>query len=177
MKDYSKYIIKTGDFIKENKKPILWIGGAVIVAVIGVAIAKRASKGIESLFTDKSIKENPFTNLEVDQTQVTISDSVANAYANQLYGAMKNGGTQEDVIYQILQKLQNPNDFRKVYNAFGKKSYVGSFVGGSPTKLDSYIGNYDNFDLIEWFKNEVGYSNYPTYSLIKKTVNKAGLAF
>lgn len=177
MKDYSKYIVKTGDFIKENKKPILWIGGAIIVAVIGVAIAKKASKGIQSFFTDKSIKDNPFTYLEVDTTKSTISDSVANTYANQLYGAMKSPGTDEDIIYQILKKLQNANDFRKVYNAFGKKSYVGSFIGTAPTKFDSYLGNYDNFDLIQWFQNEVGYSNYPTYALIKKTVNNAGLAF
>jgi hypothetical protein len=90
---------------------------------------------------------------------------------------MKNSGTNEDMIYSIFKKIEKKDDFRKVYNAFGRRSYVGKFVGGSPTALDKWLGNYDDFDLIEWLNEEVGYSNYPTYSLVKKVVTIAGYVF
>jgi hypothetical protein len=90
---------------------------------------------------------------------------------------MANSGTDEDLIYSIMKKIEKKDDFRKVYNAYGKKSYVGKFVGGSPTKLDKWLGNYDDFDLIQWFNEEVGYSNPLTYNLIKKVVNNAGFSF
>lgn len=174
---YTQYLVKTGTFIKINKKPILWVGGSVIAVIVTITLVKRLQKGIGNVFTDKSVKENPFVVIDYDKSKATISDAIANSYANQLYNAMKNYGTDNDAIYQILQKLQKKEDFLKVYNAFGTKSYVGVIVGGSPGTVASYLGMYDNFDLIEWFRNEVGYKNYPTYSLIKKTVTNAGLAF
>lgn len=174
--NFQEKLAKTGTFISNNKKPLLYVGGAVVLVILGYTIVSRTKKGITSLFTDKSKGETPFEDVEVDDTKVTISDSVANAYANQLYGAMANAGTDEDVIYAIMQKLQKKDDFRKVYNKFGKRSYVGKLTGGSPTALDKWLGNYDDFDLIQWFNEEVGYSNYPTYSLIRKVVNNAGFS-
>lgn len=168
---------KTGTFLANNKKPLLYVGGAVVLVVLGYAIISRTRKGIDKLFTDKSKGETPFEEAEVDVTKTTISDSMANTYANQLYGAMKNAGTNEDTIYAIFKKIEKKDDFRKVYNAYGRKSYVGRFVGGSPTALDKWLGNYDDFDLIEWLNLEVGYTNYPTYSLVKKVVNNAGFVF
>lgn len=168
---------KTGTFLANNKKPLLYVGGAVVLVVLGYTIVSRTRKGITNIFTDKSKGETPFSEAEVDVTQTTISDSMANTYANQLYSAMKNAGTNEDLIYPIFKKIEKKDDFRKVYNAFGRRSYVGALVGGSPTALDKWLGNYDDFDLIEWLNEEVGYSNYPTYSLVKKVVTNAGFVF
>lgn len=174
--NFQDKLAKTGTFIANNKKPLLYVGGAVVLVVLGYAIVSRTKKGITSLFTDKSKGETPFEDVEIDDTKVTISDSIANNYANQLWGAMKNAGTDEDIIYSIMKKLEKKDDFRKVYNKFGKRSYVGFTVGGSPTALDKWLGVYDDLDLVQWLNEEVGYSNYPTYSLIKKVVNNAGFS-
>lgn len=177
MANFKESIAKTGVFLVNNKKPLLYVGGAVVLVVLGYAIVSRTKKGIDSIFTDKSKGETPFEEAEVDDTKTTISNSLANTYANQLYSAMKNSGTNEDMIYAIFKKIEKKDDFRKVYNAFGRRSYVGKLVGGSPTALDKWLGNYDDFDLIEWLNEEVGYSNYPTYTLIKKVVTNAGYVF
>lgn len=177
MANFKESIAKTGVFLVNNKKPLLYVGGAVVLVVLGYAIVSRTKKGIDSIFTDKSKGETPFEEAEVDDTKTTISNSLANTYANQLYSAMKNSGTNEDMIYAIFKKIEKKDDFRKVYNAYGRRSYVGKLVGGSPTALDKWLGNYDDFDLIEWLNEEVGYSNYPTYSLVKKVVTNAGYVF
>jgi hypothetical protein len=177
MANFKESLAKTGVYLANNKKPLLYVGGAVVLVVLGYAIVSRTKKGIDKIFTDKSKGETPFTEAEVDVTKTTISDSLANTFANQLYSAMKNSGTNEDMIYSIFKKIEKKDDFRKVYNAFGRRSYVGKFVGGSPTALDKWLGNYDDFDLIEWLNEEVGYSNYPTYSLVKKVVTNAGYVF
>jgi hypothetical protein len=164
-----------GNFISDNKKPLLYIGGAIAVIVIGYAIVNRVTKGVGSVFTDKSTGATSFALLPVDESKATISDSLANTYANQLWGAMNTTGTDSSLIYNIVSKLQKKDDFLKVYNAFGRKSYVGVILGGSPNAADKLAGNYDDLDLVQWFNNEIGWFNPLTYSLIKKTVANAGL--
>jgi hypothetical protein len=170
-------ISKVGDFIANNKKPLFYIGGAIAIVVIGYAIVNKLKSGITGSFSDNAKGANPFVGLDYDPTKVTISDATANSYANQLFDAMKNGGTDENAIYNVFQKIQKKDDFIKVYNTFGKKSYVGYFTGGTPTKADSILGNYDDLDLVEWLRQELSVANLPTYNLVKKTVNNAGLAY
>jgi hypothetical protein len=171
------YIGQAGTFIQDNKKPLLYIGGAVAIVVIRYAVVSRLKGGIQGIFKDKSLGATDFKPLELDNTKVTISDTLANTYANQLWGAMNTTGTDEDLIYAILLKLQKKDDFLKVYNAFGKKSYNGILLGGEPNVVDKWLGNYDDLDLVQWLNTEVGYSNLTTFNLIKKTVTNAGLAF
>jgi len=171
------YIGQVGNFIQENRKPLLYVGGSIAVVVIGYAVVSRLKGGIDNVFKDKSSGATSFQPLELDNAKVTISDSVANTYANQLWGAMNTTGTDEDLIYGILLKLQKKDDFLKVYNAFGKKSYNGILLGGEPNVIDKWLGNYDDLDLVQWLNTELGYSNLTTYNLAKKTVTNAGLAF
>ena len=170
-------VSKVGEFISNNKKPLLYIGGAIAVIVVGYAIVSKLKSGIGRAFTDTSTGANVFKPLDYDPTKVTITDATANSYANQLFDAMKNSGTDENAIYSIFNKIQKKDDFLKVYNTFGKKSYVGYFTGGSPSTPDKWLGNYDDLDLVEWLKQELSITNYPTYNLVKKTVNNAGLAY
>lgn len=168
---------QAGEYIQANKKPLLYIGGAIAIVIVGYAIVSKLKGGISGLFTDKSSSATPFKPLFFDDKKSTISNELANSYANQFYNSMKNIGTNEDTIYSVLQKLQKKEDFIKVYNAFGLKSYTGSLIGGSPTYPERWLGSYDDYDLIEWFRAELSIKNYPTYSLAKKTVNNAGFAF
>jgi hypothetical protein len=167
------YIGQAGNFIQDNKKPLLYVGGAIAIVVIGYTIVKRTQSGITGLFSNKSIGASDFKPLDVDVTKVTISDALANTYSNQLYNAMKDNGTDEDTIYSVLEKLQKKDDFLKVYNTFGKKSY---YIDGEPT-ISAWLFGYKDQDLVEWFRSELGYSNLLTYNLAKKTVTNAGLAF
>jgi hypothetical protein len=169
MKDIVK---KTGDFIDANKKPLLYIGGALVLVGVGYAIVTRFSKGFGGLFADKSIGTSKFVPIKVDATKVTISDEIANSYANQLFNAMKDAGTNSGIIGSIFDKVQRPDDFLKVYNAFGVKSHG---YWGEPT-LVNYVFGYDNYDLVEWLEAEVGNLNPLTWSKIKKTVNNAGFS-
>jgi hypothetical protein len=166
-----KFISKAGDFIATNKKPLLYVGGAILIVAIGYTIVKKFQGGFGSFLKDKSVGAKEFTPVKVDATKSTISNEEANNFANQLFNAMDNYGTNEDVIYDILNKLQKKDDFRKVYNAFGRKSY---YIDGSPT-ISAYIFGYNNLDLIEWFNEEVGWSNPLTKNLINKTVKNANL--
>lgn len=166
-------ISKAGEYIAKNKKPLLYIGGAIAIVVIGYAIVSRLKGGIGGFLTDGSKGISDFTPIELDVKKSTISDTLASTYANQLWNAMKNTGTDTDMISNILNKLQNKDDFKKVYNSFGRRSY---YVSGEPT-ISAYLFGYDDLDLVEWFNKEVGYSNILTYNLIKKTVNNAGFAF
>jgi len=171
-------VSKIGSFIEQNKKPLMYIGGAIAVVVIGYAIVSRVNKGVSSFLTDKSKGASDFVKIPIDESKATISNEVANTYANQLYGAMSNVGVDSNLIYSILNKLQVKEDFLKVYNAFGKKSYVGVILGGSPSAADRAIGNYDDLDLVEWLHTEVWFIAHPsTYSLAKKTIANAGLTF
>jgi hypothetical protein len=165
-------ISKAGEYIAKNKKPLLYVGGAIAIVVIGYAIVSKLKGGIGGLFADNSKGITNFNPIEVDFTKSTISDTLASTYANQLWNAMKNTGTDSGMISTILNKLQNKEDFKKVYNAFGRRSY---YVTGEPT-ISAYLFGYDDLDLVEWFNKEVGYSNIITYNLIKKTVNNAGFA-
>ena len=167
----SKFISKAGDFIANNKKPLIYIGGAIAIVAIGYAIIRKLQGGIGSFLTDKSVGAKEFVPVQIDVAKSTISDAIANNYANQLFNAMDGFGTNSDAIYDIINKLQQKEDFRKVYNSFGRKSY---YIDGSPT-VSAYIFDYNNLDLIEWLDKEVGYSNPLTYNLIKKTIKNANL--
>jgi hypothetical protein len=173
------YIGEAGNFIKENKKPLLYIGGAIIIVVVASAIVKKFTFKLDNVFTDKSKNATPFQNIEVDNTQSTISDTVASNYANQLWSAMNRPGADFWTINPILRKIQKKDDFRKVYNAFGKRSYAGLlFFGGAPSGLDKLFNNYDDLDLLEWFHKEVNIvlAN-DTYKLIMSATKNAGLAY
>jgi hypothetical protein len=166
-----------GNFISDNKKPLLYIGGAIAVVVIGYAIVNRVTKGIGGVFIDKSTGASSFNAIPIDESKATISDEVASVYANQLFGAMNTVGTDSNTVYNIIDKLQKKDDFLKVYNAYGRKSYVGVLLGGSPNAADRLAGNYDDLDLVQWLNKEIGWSNPLTYALVKKTVANAGLTF
>lgn len=172
--DFGEKLAKIGEFVNENKKPLLYLGGAVVVVVIGYAVVSKVSGGVSNLFKDKSIGASKFKPIKYDKSKSTISEEVADTYANQLYNAMKSTyGTDVDPIKAIMNKLQRKEDFIAVYNAFGVKSYGGL---GSPTIIN-YITGFDDLDLIEWLKKEVGKWNFLVQSLIKKTVENAGFAY
>jgi hypothetical protein len=166
--ELSKSLGKTGDFIGNNKKPLLYIGGAIAVVVIGYAVVKRLKGGI----TGESIVGSKFIEQNVDETKTTISDAQAKNYAENLFQAFNyTFGTDKGVIESVFSKL-NPEDFKKVYNAYGKRSY-SALTGGTPSPL-TFFWNMENLDLISWLNYELGFGDGALKSKIRKVVEPAG---
>jgi hypothetical protein len=166
--ELGKSLAKTGDFIGNNKKPLLYIGGAIAVVVIGYAVVKRLKGNI----TGEGVKGGKFVEQDIDETKTTISDTQAKNYAENLFQAFNyTYGTDKGVIDGVFSKL-NPEDFKKVYNAYGRRSYSG-ITGGTPSVL-TYWFNSENLDLISWLNNELGLGDGSLKTKIRNVVEPAG---
>lgn len=111
------------------------------IAVVIVAFI--AYRKIRAMLSENVIKNVYPTN------GATITNEQAKAYAQRLFLAMEDYGTDEDSIDEVYYLLvDNPYNIRMVYNAFGLKDYG---VFGSP----SWISSGTPTDLKGWFKNEL----------------------
>lgn len=163
---------KTGEFIANNKKPLLYIGGAIAIVVIGFAIVRRIKGKIEG----EGISGGKFVEQEIDETKTTITPQTARNYAENLFEAFNYSfGTDKGVIDSVFSKIK-PEDFKMVYNAFGKRSY-SQLNGGSPSEAwyapDTWIGS-TKLDLIAWLNTELGFGDGALKAKIRKVVEPAG---
>ena len=111
--------------------------------IVAVILAYIAYRKVRAMFG-----ENLLTNV-YPTGGATITQEQAKAYAQRLYVAMEDFGTDEDAIDEIYSLLaSNPYNIRMVYNAFGNKDY-GSF--GAPYFLMPSTPT----DLKGWIKNEL----------------------
>ena len=159
-----------GTFIGNNKKPLLYIGGAIAVVVVGVALVKRFTGAIEG----KDIKGGKFNIQDIDEAKSTISNATAKNYAELLYEASNyQFGTDKSIIESVFSKI-NSEDFKKVYNAFGKRSYSNGISGGKPSQLQIWLGDYEDLDLIGWLNNELGFGDSALKNKIRPIIEGAG---
>jgi hypothetical protein len=168
----SEAIANTGKIIKDNKVPLLWIGGATVATVLVWAIVKKWKSNIAG----ESIEKGKFNVQEIDYTKTTISPSVAKNYAEILFEAFNYyWGTDKASIQNVFLKIK-PEDFKMVYNAFGKRSY-SLLNGGSPSEIsimpDTWIGS-TKVDLIQWLNNELEFGDSNLKALVKKVIEPAG---
>jgi hypothetical protein len=82
----------------------------------------------------------------IQKENLTISPSDAALFANTLYGAMLDFGTDEKTIYNIIEKISSKDDMLLVIKAFGMKQYLW----GTRTAL---IGQ--NYNLLGWLRFEL----------------------
>jgi len=78
--------------------------------------------------------------------EATISLMQGEAYAQRLYSAMNQFGTDESAIENVFSEL-SINNALVVYNAFGRRSYDNIGVAGLPW--------VNKIDLSQWLKNEL----------------------
>ena len=91
-----------GTYIGNNKKPLLYVGGAIALVVIGYAVVKR----VKGAVSGKNIVGGKFNNQDVDETKTTISDSTAKNYAENLFEAFNFfWGTDKTTIDTIFSKI------------------------------------------------------------------------
>jgi hypothetical protein len=82
----------------------------------------------------------------IQRENLTITPSDAALFANTLYGAMLDVGTDEKMIYGIIDKINTKDDMLLVIKTFGMKQYM--FGVRAP-----YIG--ENYNLIGWLSFEL----------------------
>ncbi len=134
-----------------NKAALIAQGLKIGLPIIGIGIGIFAIK--------KLLKRNPdgtsskvapsIKDTVIHKENLTISVSDAALYANTLYGAMLDFGTDEKVIYSIIDKIQSKDDMLLVIKAFGMKQYLWG------TRA-AFLGQ--EFNLIGWLRQELGES-------------------
>ena len=163
-------LVKTGNFIKGNWMPLLYLGGAVLAIV-----AVRKVLGIFNLDGLREAQEEAKKNqaggknftmsgTPNDASSPTISKGQANTIAQNQYNAMYDLGTDETALVNSLKPL-NGADLRLVYNEYGSPLY--SAFGTLP-----YLGA--PLDLFGWYNKELG-SNSGTIKELRSIWMKSGL--
>jgi hypothetical protein len=160
---------KTGEFIANNKKPLLYIGGAIAVTILAVSIVRRLKGKIEG----KDISKGKFVEQDIDLTKTTISVQTAKNYAEILFEAFNyDWGTDKSQVESVFSKIK-PEDFKLIYNAYGKRDY-GTLTGLSPTWAERAGGLYRSLDLVQWINEELEIGDSALREKIRKVIEPAG---
>jgi hypothetical protein len=133
---------------KANKAALIGTGIRIGVPVLAIGVGVYAIR--------KMFKRNPdgtsstvapsMKDTVIDSKNLTISPSDAALYANTLYGAMLDFGTDEKTIYSTIEKIQTKDDMLLVIRAFGMKMYLWG------TRA-AFLGQ--NYNLIGWLRFEL----------------------
>jgi len=89
--------------------------------------------------TDETSEEY---NKAVDKKKLSYSQADYNSMSDMLFVAMTGGGTDDDAILAVIDKLLNPDDWKFLVATFGVKQ--------SDSMLSSFSGN-----LYEWLNDEL----------------------
>jgi hypothetical protein len=164
-----KGISSTGTYIAENKKPLLYVGGAVAIVVVGWTVVNKFKKAVKG----KSIRAGKFIEQNIDVKKLTITPQQAQNYAEQLFEAMNyDWGTDKAQIRNVFQKI-NAEDFKLVFNAFGKRDY-GTLGKFSPTAFERMFGLYRSLDLVNWLNEDLDFLDWKLRAEIRKVIEPAG---
>ena len=118
--------------------PILGVG--IGIYAVKKLLFKKNPDGTSSKIAP-SIKDTV-----IHRENLTISASDAALFANTLYGAMLDFGTDEKVIYSTIDKIQTKDDMLLVIKAFGMKQYLWGARA-------AFLGQ--DYNLIGWFRQEL----------------------
>jgi len=119
--------------------PVVAIGVGILL--IRRAIKKKANPDGTSSRVAPSIKDTV-----IQKENLTISTSDAALFANTLYGAMLDFGTDEKTIYSIMDKINTRDDMLLVIKTFGMKQYLWG------TRA-AFLGQ--DYNLIGWLRFEL----------------------
>jgi hypothetical protein len=120
------------------------IGIPVVAIGIGFLLIRRKMKkntdGTSSRIAP-SLKDTV-----IQKENLTITTSDAALFANTLYGAMLDFGTDEKTIYSIIDKISTKDDMLLVIKTFGMKQYLWGARA-------AFIGQ--DYNLIGWLRFEL----------------------
>lgn len=173
-------VAKTSQYLSHNAKPLL-IGGAVMVGLLILYKVYRAFSS-KTQTEEERIREQQVQGVigqQINEKNLTISQSMARNFAQQLLDAMDYMeplyGTDEQTILKVFKQIKTKDDFLLVFNAFGMKDYNGN--GLPPTGVARYLDVYEPRNLVYWLKAELSPRDKEVYDLVKKVVENAGFVF
>lgn len=150
MSKFGENISKLGDYIGNNKKPLLYVGGAIAITAIGVAIVKRVKRNL----TGADVIEGNYVVQDVDFNKTSITPQTAKNYAESLYRAFTYyWGTDKGVVNSVFDKI-NSEDYKLIHNQYGVRSR-GMIDGKEPTGFEKWLGFYKNLNLTDWINAEL----------------------
>jgi len=136
---------------KSNKEDIttLVIKLGIPIAVIGIGVFFVKKMFVRNADGTSSTSAPSLKNTSINKSKLTITPSDAGLFANTLYGAMLDFGTDEKTIFSIMDKINSKDDMLLVIKAFGMKQYLWGTRAG-------LIGQ--NYNLLGWLKFELSSS-------------------
>ena len=136
------------DLSKANKAALVTTGIKIGVPVVAL--------GVGVILIRKMFKKNPdgtssrvapsLKDTVIQKENLTITPSDAALFANTLYGAMLDIGTDEKIIYDTIDKINTKDDMLLVIKAFGMKQYLWG------TRA-AFLGQ--DYNLIGWLRFEL----------------------
>ncbi len=131
-----------------NKAALIGTGIKIGVPVVAIGIGIYAIRKMFKRNADgtTTMVAPSLSEMVVKKEQLTISPSDAALFANTLYGAMLDFGSDEKTIYSTIDKIKTKDDMLLVIKAFGMKQYLwgtrAAFMG-------------QNYNLIGWLRAEL----------------------
>ncbi len=178
----TKTLKSTGSFIADNKKELLYVGGGLLVVIVGYQLIKNLKKGSEAVtdFISKDHLETVDVTVNTDAGNITITPEQAQQFARTIYDACNHMaplyGTDEDAILEVFKKLNTGDDYKLVYKTFGMKEYNGN---NAPPRSGFWrmFDVYEPRDLTYWLRSELSSSDGEVYQVVKSRVESAGYSF
>ena len=133
---------------KANKAALLTTGIKVGIPVVAL--------GVGVILIRKMFKKNPdgtssrvapsLKDTVIQKENLTITPSDAALFANTLYGAMLDIGTDEEIIFSTMDKVKSKDDMLLVIKTFGMKQYLWGARA-------AFLGQ--DYNLIGWLRFEL----------------------
>ncbi len=122
------------------------VGGTALAVGAGYLLIRKLLKG-KANSDGTSTKVAPtLKSMRIESSGLSITTSDAALYASTLYTAMVDFGTEEEIIYSVIDKVKTRNDMLLVIRTFGVKKYLW----GSRA---AFIGQ--NINLVGWLRAEL----------------------
>lgn len=126
------------DLTKNPSKAIVYAVLLVLGIILVYWLWTKIKGGVSAIVGRiETNRENP-----VESSKLTYEDSWYKTSANSIFNAMNKWGTDETVIYNILIKLRNQDDYNQLNREYGKREITNG--------IDSPMGT-----MLEHFRNEL----------------------
>ncbi len=122
------------------------VGGTVLALGLGFLLVRKLIKRKTNKDGTSTSIAPSIRNTQIQRSNLTISVSDAALFANTLYGAMMDFGTDEEAIFSVISRISSKDDMLLVIKTFGMKQYL---IGGRA----SFMGQ--DMNLIGWLRAEL----------------------
>lgn len=106
-----------------NKNQLVFLAVCTVVIAIVVAVVYFYGRKIKAWFVGRKVERS--YDVEIHETELTISAQQAHAIASKMYYAMKGPGTNEDNLYSAFRQIENYSDLMLVMKSFGTMAGEG----------------------------------------------------